>query len=132
MKNYIQIVAVALGVGLATIAPSVQAQTITETENYKLTTYTQEEISRVWVKVSKTAGTKFHLAVKSASGNVLFNEVLSRKTKQHAFRIDLADAENGVYYIETTDGKTPICKIVRKESITATEPVVAQRVVAMN
>lgn len=132
MKKFILSVAVAFGVGFATLTPSAQAQAVTETENYKLTTYTQEDLSRVWVFVDKAVGTRFLLTVKDEKGNVLYAKGVNKKEKLYAFKIDLSQTDNGMYYIETTDGKTPIRKTIRKEEIAYTVPTVTHRVVAMN
>ncbi|MFN8357938.1 MAG: hypothetical protein U0Y10_25985 [Spirosomataceae bacterium] len=132
MKKYFQHIAIALGVGLAIFASSVQAQNVTETDHYKVTTYTQEDLSRVWVKVEKAIGTKFIMFVKDKQGHVLFHYGLDRKIAKYQFKINLSEAEAGVYSIEMTDGTTPITKMIRKEKLWPTEPAVSQRVVAMN
>ena len=86
----------------------------------------------MWVFVDKAIGVRFLLTIKDQQGNVLYAKGVSKKEKLYTFKIDLSQVEDGVYYIETTDGKTPIRKTLRKEEIAITKPVNTQRVFAMN
>ena len=129
MKTFIKPLLVALTVSIVTASSSF-ANPIgrkTTVAKYKTGIYTSVS-GKLNIALDKETGGSVDIQLKKANGSVLYTKHLGKNESTYRSRLNLDDLEDGVYYVEITNGVETTRQTV---TIATNKPTSPERTIAM-
>jgi hypothetical protein len=109
------------------------AQSTVETPSFMASISPVFNTNTVRVLVSKEYGKKFSLSVVDENQNPVYLNRMPKGATQHRFDLNLNELPNGKYYINLSDGKTPIVsKVIVKEPAVLAKPILSHQIICLN
>ena len=109
------------------------AQSTVGIPSFTASVYPISGISKVHVVVTKEFGKKFSLTFRDEKNYFLYQDKMEKRCTQHRFVLNLSQLENGKYYIDLSDGKTPVVtKIIIKEEAILSKPISSTQIVCLD
>lgn len=109
------------------------AQSEVQTTSFKASILPVTNGSKIHVVVNKEFGKNFFICLRDTQHTLLYFGEMKKRSVQYRFVIDLKELAEGKYYMELSDGKTPVVtKILLKEQSVLAKPIVTNQIVFLN
>lgn len=104
MKNQVKSIIVGLLLGTTVFANANNLSIEPGKKSFEAVTIQNKVKSTMNLFIDKQKGAKLEITFKDEEGNVLYEDVMGKNAQYYRTKINMANLNNGNYYIELTDG----------------------------